>query len=68
MKNKALSSIIIVTALFALTIGASADGLAPVQNQQSYPIPQLYPVGQAPAPSYTPQQYNYQPQYQQYNY
>ena len=68
MKNKALITFFLLIILSIFTTAASGDGLAPVQNQQSYPIPQLYPVGQAPAPGYTPQQYNYQPQSQQYNY
>ena len=68
MKNKEFITILLLISLFAITSAAIADGLAPVQNQQSYPVPQLYPIGQAPAPNYNPQPYNYQPQPQQYNY
>ena len=66
MKNKERIIIAALISLLAITCAAAADGLAPIQNQQSYPVPQLYPIGQAPAPNYNPQPYNYQPQ--QYNY
>ena len=68
MNNKNLINILLFITLLISASAAAGDGLAPVQNQQSYPIPQLYPVGKAPAPGYTPQQYNYQPQSQPYNY
>ena len=68
MKNKELLTILLFISLFAITSAAIADGLAPVQNQQSYPVPNLYPIGQSPAPNYNPQPYNYQPQPQQPTY
>ena len=43
-----------------------ADGLALITNQQSYPIPQLYPIGQYPNQNYNPGTVNpYPPQYNQ---
>ena len=68
MKNKELLTILLLISLLAITSAAIADGLAPVQNQQSYPVPNLYPIGQAPAPNYNPQPYYYpyQPQQQYY--
>ena len=70
MKNKQALFIILIISLFVMTSAAAGDGLAPIQNQQSYPIPQLYPIGQVPAPNYNPQPYNpqpYNPQPQPYN-
>lgn len=47
---KAYYSLFIVLILCILCSVSSvfADGLAPITNQQSYPIPQLYPIGQYP--------------------
>lgn len=67
--------ILTVILAFSILLSASAalaDGLAPVTNRQSYPIPQIYPIGQYPnqnnyqGPAAPNPQYQYQPP-QSYN-
>ena len=65
MKNKQILLILLCIGLFAFTLSANADGL-----QQSYPVPQLYPVGQVPPQTTYPYQqqdtYTYPVQPQNY--
>ena len=49
MKTKNILLLFTLISMFLLTSIAEADGNLPIwtpQNQQSYPIPQLYPIGQ----------------------
>lgn len=69
MNNKAILVITFVMCILAGVSSVIADGLNPIQNQQSYPVPQLYPIGQVPNQIYDPnnQPQTPQPQPQQYN-
>lgn len=66
MKNKQILFILLCISLFSFALSVNADG-----GQQSYPIPQLYPIGQVPNQNTNPYQYqnnyNYNVQPQQYN-
>ena len=72
MKTKYAIFLLTLISLFSCTCAILADGIDPVTNQyqQSYPIPQMYPIGQYPNPGdytqpYQPQPYYPQPYYPQ---
>ena len=69
MKTKSVLISLLLISLFIITSIVSADGNAPswnTQKQQSYPIPQLYPIGPNPQQN-QPQQPQWQPNPPQQN-
>lgn len=78
MKTRTIILLITLLSLLSFTCAVFADGLNPVTNQQyqqSYPVPQMYPIGQVPNQNNTQNNtnpYNYynpqQNQQQQYYY
>ena len=67
MKNKVILIFTFVICILTAVPSVIADGQNPIQNQQSYPVPQLYPIGQVPNQIYSPNNQQYTPQPQQYN-
>ena len=63
MKKPSSLFLILIICLFFTVPSVLADGLPPISNQQSYPVPQLYPIGQYPNPNYNPGPVNPKPQY-----
>ena len=69
MKTRNIFLFFILISLFTMTAAVHADGNTPywyTQPQQTYPIPQLYPIGQIPQQNTQPRQSQPRPSYPVY--